>query len=138
MAVIKPNAGARYGAALGAAASAGLLWFPDENGDELARAVLTVVLLYVGVRSLRTGVVVTEADVMYRGYLWSRRVQRRQVRRVTDFPCLVWDSGSGRNRWTLMPCFTYSNRSPQSANLLNRRRVLQLRRALNLRRNGNR
>lgn len=138
MATIEPNAGGRYGAALAAAAAAGLLWLPGESGDELVRAVITVVLLFLGVRSLRVGVVVTEADLTYRGYFWSRRVERRQVRRVTDFPCLVWDSGSGRNRWTPMPCFMHSSRIPESANLLNRSRVQQLRRALNLRRDGNR
>lgn len=138
MGTIEPNAGARYGAALAAAAAAGLLWLPGESGDELLRAVLTVVLLFVSVRSLRVAVVVTDADVTYRGYLWSRRVPRGQVRRVTDFPCMVWDSGGGRSRWTPMPCFMQSSRSPESANLLNRSRVQQVRKALNLRRDGNR
>jgi hypothetical protein len=138
VAIIEPNLGGRYGAALAATAAAVLLWVPSESGDGALRGAITVVLVAVAVRSLRVGVEVTEELVTYRGYFLTRRVPRRQVRRVTDFPCLVWESRPGRNRWSPMPCFMHSSRVPDRVNRLNRDRVQSLRKALNLRRDGNR
>ena len=112
MATVQPGRGTRFGSAALAATVATSLLLPGASWDVRVRGLVAVGLLVVAVRSVRLGLKVDDGTVTYRGYLLTRRVSARQVRRVTDFPCLVWESSSGRTWSSPMLCFVQSNRFP--------------------------
>ena len=111
-AAVQPGRGTRFGSAALAAAAAASLLLPGASWDVRVRGLVAFVLLVVAVRSLRLGLQVDDGTVIYRGYLLTRRVPSQQVRRVTDFPCLVWESASGRTWSSPMLCFVQSDRFP--------------------------
>ena len=111
-ATVRPGRGTRFGSAALAAAVATSLLLPGTSWDVRVRGLVALGLLVVAVRSFRLGLQVDDGTVTYRGYLLTRRVSAQQVRRVTDFPCLVWESSSGRTRSSPMLCFVQSTRFP--------------------------
>ena len=52
--------------------------------------------LALAVRGYRVGVRLTPEQVVVNGYLWTRRIKREDIRAVTDFPAIIWSSGSRR------------------------------------------
>ncbi len=46
----------------------------------------------------------SDAAVVH-GLLWSRRVSRRSIVEVTDYPALIWADSSGKRRWTPVHAF---------------------------------
>jgi hypothetical protein len=66
-------------------------------------SVLVGVLL--AVRGFRLGVDCRDDVVIVRGLVWNRRIPRRAVAAVTDFPALRWRDERGRIRWTPVIAF---------------------------------
>jgi hypothetical protein len=91
---VVPAAGA---VAYGAASRDALSWCA--SGAVLALCcVLTVRGYRLGVRC--------EADrLVVRGLLWTRAIPRQDIRTVTDFPAVRWETASGRGRWTPVTAF---------------------------------
>ena len=130
MAVITPSRSTRYVASLVAASVAVALWVPGASGSAALRGLVSVVVVVVAVRALRVGVQVTKKTVIYRGYMWTKRVARQQVRRVSTFPSLLWEAPYGRTRQTPMLCFSRTTRFPAQVDRGGDDPIRQRRRAL--------
>ena len=87
---------------------------------------VTAILLWVGYRQFRQGVVVDGSSVEVRGYFWDRRLPRSTVVDVTDLPTVIWRDKNGRERRTPVLSLMRNPRALASIDAGNRSRAGQL------------
>lgn len=75
-------------------------------------AVLVVVAGLVALRWARTGVDLSEDELVVRGFAFSTRIRRDQIVAVDRFPSIDWRGADGVTRETLVNAFVGSRFSP--------------------------
>ncbi|MGZ6868920.1 MAG: hypothetical protein ACXVHI_01195 [Frankiaceae bacterium] len=90
----------------------------------------SAVLVWLGYRQNRQGVLITGTTVEVRGYFWDRRLPRSAVVDVTDLPTVVWRDERGRERRTPVLSLMRNPRALPSIEAGNQSRAGQLQRLL--------
>jgi hypothetical protein len=86
----------------------GAVAYVAESPDALSWGAAAVVLALsatLTVRGCRIGVRCEADRLVVRGLLWTRAIPRQQIRAVTDFPAVRWETAAGRGRWTPVTAF---------------------------------
>ncbi|MFE1379956.1 hypothetical protein ACFW6S_13535 [Streptomyces sp. NPDC058740] len=83
--------------------------------------------LALAVRGWRAGVRCEPGRLVVRGYLWTRRIERARITRVTDFPAVRWTTPGGGKRWTPVLAFVATPEEPAGSRTRKRDSAARLR-----------
>ena len=73
----------------------------------LVAVVFVAAAVYLGALGWRVGVVCDEVGIEIHGLLRNRRIARKEIIAITNFPAVRWRTAAGKVRWT--PIFAFAN-----------------------------
>lgn len=81
---------------------------------QIGAASVVAICAWIAICAGRQAVLITDSNILVRGWLWSRRIPRHAVTGMTDWPAIRW-SKRGRDRWTPIHAFYQPGPLPKFA-----------------------